>query len=205
MYFFTTFALFSAIALSSAIPTYSSDIRLFPRQQMLIENCTDGSPVDGAGEKLNLEATAEAHPIDKTAVVAARAVSIRTSDGNCLTIDACGGDFRQNLIPVQTKACRDSKDRNIASQQFDLITKAKHIQQEGGMLVVSSLVRWLIQRCPLGKLKADDRDADARLPKSRWVAQRRCSKHLLLRWASWWRHVLLLQPQHDGQANQIIS
>ncbi|KAL9041196.1 MAG: hypothetical protein Q9180_001438 [Flavoplaca navasiana] len=131
MYFFTTLALFSAISLSSAIPTYSSDIRLFPRQQMSIKNCTDGSPVDGAGEKLNLEATAEAHQIDKTAVFGARAASIRTSDGNCLIIDACGGDFRQNLIPVQTKVCLDSTDRNIATQQFDLITKGKHIQQEG--------------------------------------------------------------------------
>ena len=140
MYFSIALAIFSTLAISSAIPTHSPYTRLFPRQGNSTEICVDGSPVDGAGERLNAEAAAEAHQIDAAADFAARSVSIRTSDDKCLTIKACGGDFRQNLIPVQTKPCLGNEDPNIASQQFDLITKGKHIQQKGGMIVVSTLV-----------------------------------------------------------------
>ncbi|KAL8877086.1 MAG: hypothetical protein Q9198_004831, partial [Flavoplaca austrocitrina] len=121
--------------MSSAIPAHAPYTRLFPRQGNSTDSCKDGSPVDGPGEKLNGEAAAEAHQIDAKAVFGSRAVSIKTFDGKCLTINPCGGDFRQNLIPVQTTAC-DVADNK---QNFDIITKGKHIQQEDGMLIVSAL------------------------------------------------------------------
>ncbi|KAL8896254.1 MAG: hypothetical protein Q9192_003190 [Flavoplaca navasiana] len=135
MYFSTTLAILSTLAISSAIPAHSPYTRLVPRQGNSTDICKDGSPVDGPGENLNGEAAAEAHQIDAKAVFGSRAVSIKTFDGKCLTTNPCGGDFRQNLIPVQTTAC-DLKDNK---QRFDIITKGKHIQEEGGMLVVSTL------------------------------------------------------------------
>ena len=143
MYFSTALALFSALAISSAFPTHPSYTPIFPRGNATEEGeCRDGSDV-ARGGKLKAEAVAEAHQRDGTATRAASAVTIKTSDGNCLTVNPCGGDFRSNLIPILTKACLPSSDPKSAQQKFDLITKGKHISQEGATLVVSALVRIL--------------------------------------------------------------
>jgi hypothetical protein len=105
---------------------------------------------------LNLEQIAEAHVRDDTATRAFSAVPIKSADGKCLSINPLGGDPRQNLIPVDVKACDGS-----AGQQFDIITAGKHNDQAGTMLVVSALVSCPIQTpCPrtnsgfLARLKA---------------------------------------------------
>ncbi|KAI4281672.1 MAG: hypothetical protein L6R38_003515 [Xanthoria sp. 2 TBL-2021] len=153
MYFSTTLALFSTLAVSSAFPTHPSYTRLFPRGNETDE-CRDGSDV-ARGGKLDAEAAAEAHQRDGTATRAFSAISIKASDGNCLTIAPCGGDFRQNLIPVQTKACAlNSTDPTFKQQKFDIITKGKHIHQEGGMLVVSALTQGCVTFDP--RRKVDD-------------------------------------------------
>ncbi|KAL8657461.1 MAG: hypothetical protein Q9226_001890 [Calogaya cf. arnoldii] len=146
MYSSITLALFSAIVVSSAIPTHPSYIRNLPRQNAteVPAVCNDGSPVF-LGGSLDAEAAAESHQLDESADPAFSGIPIKTSDNRCLTIDPCGGDFRQNLIPVQTAKC----DANDKRQLFDIVTKGKHIKQEGGMLVVSQLTK--------GCLNFDDR------------------------------------------------
>ncbi|KAI4222473.1 MAG: hypothetical protein L6R36_006117 [Xanthoria steineri] len=154
MYFSTTLALFTALAVSSAFPTHPSYTPIFPRGNATEDGeCRDGSDV-ARGGKLNAEAVAEAHQRDGTATRAASAVTIKTSDGNCLTVNPCGGDFRSNLIPIQTKACLPSSDPKSAQQKFDLITKGKHISQEGGTLVVSALTQGCVSFDP--RRKDDD-------------------------------------------------
>ncbi|KAL8915010.1 MAG: hypothetical protein Q9171_000450 [Xanthocarpia ochracea] len=129
MYFSITFSLLSALAFSTAVPTSPPHVRLFSRQ-----NATaDGTEVARAGGVLDAEATTEAQQRDDTATRAFSGVSLKASDGTCLSVDPTAGDFRQNLIPVQTTACDSS-----ANQKFDIITAGKHISQEGGMLVVST-------------------------------------------------------------------
>ena len=131
MYFSITLSLLSALAFSSAVPTSPRHVRLFSRQ-----NATaDGTEVARAGGVLDAEATAEAQQRDETATRAFSGVSLKASDGTCLSVDPTAGDFRQNLIPVQTTTCNGS-----ANQKFDIITAGKHISQEGGMLVVSTAV-----------------------------------------------------------------
>ena len=144
MLFSTTFSLLSISALAVAIPTHPPMTRLYPRQNNTAAASTggeaaavaNGAAVDRAGGILNAEAAAEANQRDDTATRAFSGVSVKAPDGTCLFIDPLSGDFRQNLIPVQTKACDGS-----ANQQFDIITQGKHIDQAGGMLVVSSEVR----------------------------------------------------------------
>lgn len=62
---------------------------------------------------------------------------MKSADGQCLFIDPTAGDFRENLIPVQLKACDGS-----AGEKFDIITKGKHIDVADSMLVVSTAVRF---------------------------------------------------------------
>jgi hypothetical protein len=83
---------------------------------------------------LNPEAVAEAHQRDDTATRAFTGSQIKTSDGQCLSVDPEGGDFRENLIPIQTKACDGS-----ANQQWDVITAGKHNNVNGAALIVSTL------------------------------------------------------------------
>ncbi|KAJ6461982.1 hypothetical protein DFH09DRAFT_1001453 [Mycena vulgaris] len=90
--------------------------------------------VSGAGGVLNPTAVAESHPKDLTATRAATGAQIKTSDGQCLSVDETAGDFRENLIPIAVKACDGS-----AGQKFDLITKGVHNDQAGETLIVSSL------------------------------------------------------------------
>jgi len=96
---------------------------------------TNGAPIARAGGVLNAAAAAEANPRDATATRAFSSTSIKAANGQCLSIDPAAGDFRQNLIPVQLKPCDGS-----ANQKFDIITKGKHDDQAGTMLVVSTAV-----------------------------------------------------------------
>ena len=135
MLFSTTLSLLSISVFTSAVPTPPHLNRFFPRQNSTAA-VADGTGVARAGGTLNAEAAAEANPRDDTATRAFSGVSVKAFDGTCLFIDPTAGDFRQNLIPVQTKTCDGS-----ANEKFDIITAGKHINQEGGMLVVSTEVR----------------------------------------------------------------
>ncbi|THU82599.1 hypothetical protein K435DRAFT_691206 [Dendrothele bispora CBS 962.96] len=84
---------------------------------------------------LDPAATAEAQQKDDTATRAFTAAPIKTADGQCLTVDPLSGDFRENLIPIQLAACNGSD-----SQQWDVITQGKHINNQPGFaLIVSTL------------------------------------------------------------------
>jgi hypothetical protein len=96
---------------------------------------TNGAPIARAGGVLNAAAAAEANPRDPTATRASSSTTIKAANGQCLSIDPAAGDFRQNLIPVQLEPCDGS-----ANQKFDIITKGKHDDQAGTMLVVSTAV-----------------------------------------------------------------
>ncbi|KAL9032072.1 MAG: hypothetical protein Q9180_006714 [Flavoplaca navasiana] len=146
MYFSTILALFAATALCSAIPTHPRHGHLFPRQ-------TNGTcPGNKAPiSSIDAEAAAEAHQFDATATFAARSVSIKTSDGDCLSVRPECGDFRHNLIPLEAITC-DGVDEK---QKFDIITKGKHITQDEGMLVVSTST--------LGCLNLDSRRDDVNM------------------------------------------
>ncbi|KAJ7885094.1 hypothetical protein B0H14DRAFT_3432035 [Mycena olivaceomarginata] len=90
--------------------------------------------VSGAGGTLDPTAVAEAQKKDLTATRAATGVQIKSSDGQCLSVDATSGDFRENLTPITVQAC-DGSD----GQKFDFITKGLHNDQDGKTLIVSSL------------------------------------------------------------------
>jgi hypothetical protein len=90
------------------------------------------------GQQLDQKAVDEAMQKDNTATRALTGVPIKAADGSCLFVDKTCGDFRENLIPIQTAKCDGS-----AGQQFDVITKGKHNNVAGQALIVSSLVRSL--------------------------------------------------------------
>ncbi|KAI4121940.1 MAG: hypothetical protein LQ338_006077, partial [Usnochroma carphineum] len=88
------------------------------------------------GGVLNPEAAAEANQRDDTATRAFSSTTIKSSDGKCLFINPQAGDFRENLIPVQLQDCDGSE-----GEQWDIITKGKHIDQQGAMLAVSTVTQ----------------------------------------------------------------
>ncbi|KAJ7322850.1 hypothetical protein DFH08DRAFT_753079 [Mycena albidolilacea] len=90
--------------------------------------------VSGAGGTLNPTAVAESQKKDLTATRAATGVQIKSSDGQCLSIDPTAGNFRENLIPVAVAAC-DGSD----GQKFDFVTKGVHNDKAGQTLIISSL------------------------------------------------------------------
>jgi len=98
-------------------------------------NPTTPVPVSRAGGTLNPSLAAEAHTRDNSAVRARTAVSLRSSNGNCLSLDPTAGDFRQNLIPIKVETCNGS-----SNQKFDIITSGIHNTAQGKALVVSSLM-----------------------------------------------------------------
>ncbi|PVG00592.1 hypothetical protein CPB86DRAFT_663253, partial [Serendipita vermifera] len=89
----------------------------------------------------------EAQQRDNTATRAFTKVQVKTSSGQCLSVDPTAGDFRQNLIPIQTVNCDANSDR----QKWDVITAGKHNNQPGFALIVSSLIN--------GCVNFDDRRA----------------------------------------------
>ncbi|RDW85159.1 hypothetical protein BP6252_02749 [Coleophoma cylindrospora] len=104
---------------------------------------TVANAVSRAGGVLNPSAAAEANPRDNTATRAFSSVAIKSSSGECLTIDASAGDFRENLIPITLSACTGS-----AGQQFDLITAGQHNNIANSTLVVSTLTQGCVNFDP---------------------------------------------------------
>ncbi|KAJ7734338.1 hypothetical protein DFH07DRAFT_967661 [Mycena maculata] len=94
------------------------------------------APPPTTSTTLDAAAVAESQVRDNTATRAASAVALKTSDGQCLSIDPNAGDFRENLIPVDIAACDGS-----AGQQFDIITAGVHNNVPGTALFVSSLTQ----------------------------------------------------------------
>lgn len=142
--------LIATAAVTSAFPTTDPswrhsaplhgtiDIRSIPLYR---RNATPATAVAGAGLELNPAAAAKANQRDDTATRAFSNATIKTSSGKCLFVDPVAGDFRENLIPVQLKACDGG-----ANEQFDIITKGKHNDQPGSMLVVSTAVCFLTNK-----------------------------------------------------------
>jgi len=62
-------------------------------------------------------------------------LTFQAPNGQRLFVDPASGDFRENLIPIQTAPCDGS-----AAQQWDVITEGKHNNAAGVALIVSSLV-----------------------------------------------------------------
>ncbi len=145
-----TALLLGSAALVSALPTFEREnlasALIQPRGQNTAhsarilytrQNTTlQAVPVARAGGVLNPQAATAANVRDGTATRAFSSATIKAANGQCLFIDPLAGDFRQNLIPVQLKACDGS-----ANEKFDIITAGKHNSAANSMLVVSSLVR----------------------------------------------------------------
>ena len=86
--------------------------------------------------KIDQDAFDEAHQRDDTATRAFSDIQIKTSDGKCLFVDLESGDFRANLTPIQTAGCGTTD-----GQGWDIITSGKHNDQEGFVLIVSTLTQ----------------------------------------------------------------
>ncbi|KAF7378169.1 hypothetical protein MSAN_00241400 [Mycena sanguinolenta] len=116
--------------------TTSTDAATTTTNTATTTSATTAGPiaVSRAGVTLNPTAVSEAQPKDTTATFAATGAQIKTSDGQCLSIDNTAGDFRENLIPIDVKPCDGSE-----GQKFDFITKGVHNNQAGQTLIVSSL------------------------------------------------------------------
>ena len=143
--------LLAAAAVTSALPAAQHDWTATPHARTLGYRssplCTRNTSateigVARAGGVLNQQAAAEANVRDDTATRAFSFASVKSADGQCLFIDPTAGDFRENLIPVQLKGCDGS-----ANEKFDVITKGKHNDQPGSMLVVSAAVYSLLSHC----------------------------------------------------------
>lgn len=111
--------------------------------QAAAASTTAADAVSRAGGILNTSAAAEANPRDDTATRAFSSVVIKSSSGQCLTIDASAGDFRENLIPITLSACTGS-----AGQQFDFITAGEHNNIANSTLIVSTLTEGCINFDP---------------------------------------------------------
>ncbi|KAG8165590.1 hypothetical protein KVR01_004142 [Diaporthe batatas] len=89
--------------------------------------------------KIDSAAVEEAQQRDDSAVRAVSSTKIRTSGGQCLSVDPLSGDFRMNLIPVVFADCANSTE-------WDLITSGKHNDGSGGeaTLLVSTATQGCI-------------------------------------------------------------
>ncbi|KAJ3995446.1 hypothetical protein F5050DRAFT_1573542 [Lentinula boryana] len=96
---------------------------------------TISAPASTGTTVLDPAAVAQAQVRDDTATRAFSAAEIQTSDGQCLSVDASSGDFRENLIPITTQTCDGS-----AGQQWDVITAGVHNNVPGTALFVSTLI-----------------------------------------------------------------
>ncbi|KAF7348482.1 hypothetical protein MVEN_01365600 [Mycena venus] len=127
----------AAVAASSVVAASSAVAATTTAKAATTTAATATAPikVSGAGGTLNPTAVAESQKRDDSAATrAATGVQIKSSDGQCLSVDPTAGDFRENLIPIAVKACDGS-----AGQKFDFITKGVHNNQAGQTLIVSSL------------------------------------------------------------------
>ncbi|KAI0043150.1 hypothetical protein FA95DRAFT_441227 [Auriscalpium vulgare] len=85
---------------------------------------------------LDAAAVAESQQRDNTATRAFSDAQIKTSSGQCLSVDANSGDFRENLIPITAADCDGS-----AGQKWDVITAGEHNNIPGNALFVSTLTQ----------------------------------------------------------------
>ncbi|EKD17756.1 uncharacterized protein L3040_008058 [Drepanopeziza brunnea f. sp. 'multigermtubi'] len=85
---------------------------------------------------LNPAAFKEAQQRDDTATRAFADAEIKTSDGKCLFVNELSGDFRANLNPIQVAPCDGSM-----GQRWDVISKGKHNDQVGTILLVNTLTQ----------------------------------------------------------------
>lgn len=92
---------------------------------------------------LNQAAFEEAQQRDDTATRLFSGTTIKTTTGQCLSVDELSGDFRANLTPVLSAPCNGTD-----GQKWDVITAGKHIDAPNAMLVVSSVVRIVISSLP---------------------------------------------------------
>ncbi|KAL3419261.1 hypothetical protein PVAG01_09483 [Phlyctema vagabunda] len=101
-------------------------------------NPTTELPVSRAGGVLQPSAAAESNQRDTNAVRAFSSVSLKSSTGDCLSVDPTAGDFRQNLIPITVAACTGA-----AGEKWDLITSGTHNNDASGnsTLIVSALTQ----------------------------------------------------------------
>ncbi|KIJ50745.1 hypothetical protein M422DRAFT_159267 [Sphaerobolus stellatus SS14] len=113
-------------ALASASASSAAGVTTLPTKNSAVK----------AGVKLDQAAVAEAQQRDNTANRALSAAPIKAPNGQCLFVDPTSGDFRENLIPIQTASCDGS-----AAQQWDVITEGKHNNVPGTALIVSSLTQ----------------------------------------------------------------
>jgi hypothetical protein len=118
-----------AVSSSSALTTAA------PASTAATGTATTPDAVSRAGGVLDPSAAAEANPVDGTAVKAFSSVALKDASGNCLFVDPTAGDFRENLIPITSKACDGSQN-----QAWDIITSGKHNNVANSALIVSSLV-----------------------------------------------------------------
>ena len=116
-----------------------------PEENPAAANPTTSVPVSGAGGVLNPTAAAEANAFDSKATRAFTAVSVKSSNGQCLFVNPTAGDFRQNLIPIAVQACTGAPE-----EKFDFITAGKHNNVPGGTqtLIVSSVTNGCVNFDP---------------------------------------------------------
>ncbi|KAJ3904413.1 hypothetical protein F5879DRAFT_955056 [Lentinula edodes] len=119
----------SSVASSSSV-TVSSGV------EAAATSSTASAPASTGTTVLDPAAVAQAQVRDDTATRAFSAAEIQTSDGQCLSVDANSGDFRENLIPITAQACDGS-----SGQQWDVITSGVHNNVNGTALIVSTLTQ----------------------------------------------------------------
>jgi len=117
----------SSIAVTSAATTSSVAVTS--------ASTTASAPLITATTVLDPAAVAQAQVRDDTATRAFSAAQIQ-SNGQCLTVNANSGDFRENLIPITIQDCDGS-----AGQQWDVITAGVHNNVPGTALFVSTLTQ----------------------------------------------------------------
>ncbi|KAE9409466.1 hypothetical protein BT96DRAFT_962164 [Gymnopus androsaceus JB14] len=120
-------AISSSVAVTSAASTSSVAVTS--------ASTTSSAPLITATTVLDPAAVAQAQVRDDTATRAFSAAQIQ-SNGQCLTVNANSGDFRENLIPITIQDCDGS-----TGQQWDVITAGVHNNVPGTALFVSSLTQ----------------------------------------------------------------
>ncbi|KAJ3850754.1 hypothetical protein EV368DRAFT_44667 [Lentinula lateritia] len=114
----------------------SSTVAVSSGVEAVATSSTASAPASTGTTVLDPAAVAQAQVRDDTATRAFSAAEIQTSNGQCLSVDANSGDFRENLIPITVQAC----DGN-AGQQWDVITSGVHNNVNGTALIVSTLTQ----------------------------------------------------------------
>lgn len=108
----------SCILTRTHVATFHSLITMLSPSNLLLVPAVFAALVGAAAiprdVTLDPTATAEAQVRDNTATRAFSAAQITAPNGNCLFIDPNSGDFRENLIPVQTQPCNGSAAEQVS-------------------------------------------------------------------------------------------